>query len=306
MILLAKETTEQRILRAADKLQPEIRRVFLNAVEQLKKAVPIGKLADLLEQGALTEAMEALSAVQLTGEQLAPIRDAIHAVTADTAQFAAAELNLDFALVNPRAVRFAEEQAGRLITGLDSETRTAVRDIIVRGQREGLNVRNQAMEIRRIVGLTRRDALAVDRHLAGLLESGMREARAGELADRMSARLLRRRAENIARTETINAANSGVRLSWETAKDGGLLPQSARMVWIVTPDSRLCPLCAPMDGVTVQIGEPFSTDRRATEFKVTSQTGGDRIDVAETVPMETITTKTPPLHSSCRCAVGLA
>ncbi len=293
--------SEEQILRAADRLQPEIRRVFLNAIEVLKKQVPVNQLADLLETGDLTGALEALSEVKLTGEQLAPIRDAIHSVTASTAKLTSAELGMDFALVSPRAVRFAEEQAGRLITGLDSETRTAVRQIIVQGQREGLNVRNQAKQIRRIVGLTQRDALAVDRFLNASLEAGTRQTRAFQLADRMSNRLLRRRAENIARTETLNSANSGVRLSMETAQDQGLLPQSAELVWIVTPDSRLCELCAPLDGVTVSLGDPFQTDVRATSFDVQ----GQKVTVAETVPMETMTTLNPPLHPSCRCAIGL-
>ncbi len=307
MTLLLKETLEQRTLQIADQLQPEIRRTFIEAVEAAQRSLPIGVLSDFFDEGNIQGALEA-AAINLTPAELEPITDAILQTTLKTAELAAIDLNLEFALVNERAVRFAREEAARLVTSVSSETERAVRDIVVRGQREGLNARLQAQEIRRVVGLTDRDARAVDRFYTGLLDretSTTTLARAGELADRMSARLLRRRAENIARTETIRAANMGTQLAWQTAMDGGLLPCTTEKIWIATADSRVCPICAVLHGQVVSVSETFDISQRATEFTRIGSGANLRFRPSKIVPMTNPSAElTPPAHPSCRCTMG--
>ncbi len=304
MTLLLKETLEQRILRIADQLQPEIQRTFIEAIAAARRSIPIGELSDFFDEGNIQGALEA-AGVNLTPAELEPITDAILQTTLKTAELAAIDLNLEFALVNERAVRFAREEAARLVTGVSSETEKAIRDIVVRGQREGLNARLQAQEIRRVVGLTDRDARAVDRFYTGLLADGTNQARSRELADRMSARLLRRRAENIARTETIRAANMGNQLAWQTAMDGGLLPRTTEKIWIATADSRVCPICAVLHGQTVSVSSTFDISERATEF--TRIGSGENLSFrpAKKVPLTNPSAElSPPAHPSCRCTMG--
>ena len=308
MTLLLKETLEQRTLRIADQLQPEIQRTFIAAVEAAKRSLPIGVLSDFFDEGNIQGALEA-AGVNLTPAEWQPITDAIFNTTIGTAELTAIDLGLDFKLVNERAVRFAREEAARLVTSVSSETERAVRDIVVRGQREGLNARSQAQHIRRIVGNTDRDARAIDRFYVGLLDretSTVNLARAGELADRMSARLLKRRAENIARTETIRAANMGNQLAWQTAMDGGLLPRTTEKIWIATADSRTCPICAVLHDQVVSVSSTFDISERATSFERTG--GGESLDfrVAEKVPLKKPTAeRQPPAHVACRCTTGL-
>lgn len=302
MTFLLKETTEQRILRIADSLQPEIRRTFLNAIAELKRSVPIGQITNLLEEGKLTGVLEALSDIRLTPQQLAPINDAILQTVTLSAKLTVAEFGLDFSLVNERAVRYARETAGRLIVGIDSTTTEAIQDIVSRGLREGVAPRSQARLIQQIVGLTPRDALAVDRFKTGMLQDGIREALAGDRVERMARRLLRRRAENIARTETVRASNLGTQFGWDAAQDAGLLPQGTQKVWIATEDSRTCPICAVLDGNTVDLGDNFDVSVEATAFTIE----GQEIRVTATRPMKRpSTTRTPPAHNSCRCSLGL-
>ncbi len=302
MTLLLKETTEARILRIADSLQPEIRRTFLNAITELKRSVPIGQITNLLEEGKLSATLEALSQVSLTPQQLAPINDAILQTVTLSAELTVAEFGLDFSLVNERAVRYASETAGRLIVGIDSTTTEAIADIVSRGLREGIAPRSQARLIQQIVGLTPRDALAVDRFKTGMVRDGIREALAGDRAERMARRRLRRRAENIARTETIRAANMGTQFGWDAAQDAGLLPQGTQKVWIATEDSRTCPICAVLDGKVVPLGEVFDVQVEATSFTI----DGQEIRVSGTRPLRRpSTTRTPPAHPSCRCTQGI-
>jgi len=299
---ILKETPEERILRIADELQPEIRRSFLGAVGELKKVVPVGELTELLETGRITAALDAVSEVKLTAEQLKPIQDAIAETTLRSATVTAAEYGLSFTAVNERAVRFATSQSGWLIREIDSETRRAVANTVSRGLREGLAPRQQALIIRESVGLTNRDAGAVNRFFFGALESGLRPSLARERAERMAARLLKRRAENIARTETIRASNMGTQIGWEAAQDAGLLPLDTEKIWIATEDSRICPICAALNDQVVGLGDSFDVHEEATAFTIDGQT----ITVAERRPLRRpSTTRTPPAHASCRCTLGV-
>ncbi len=78
------------------------------------------------------------------------------------------------------------------------------------------------------------------------LDAEQADARAGRLADRM----LRRRGLTIARTETITSANAGNRELIRSAVERGLagVGQMTRF-WLVTPDDRLCPICAAIPGM---------------------------------------------------------
>ncbi len=81
---------------------------------------------------------------------------------------------------------------------MTDETRLAVRDVVQRAVERGGAPKVQAREIRQLVGLTRRQATAVDNYQAALKE----EDRPPEQVERMTARyrdkMLNMRANNIA------------------------------------------------------------------------------------------------------------
>ncbi len=309
-VLLRKETVEQAIHRIAAGLEGEIRDAFLTTVTSLKRRLSVNAMTELLETGDITGALRHVGGLEITAADLRPITDAIATVTTQAAQATAAEFGLAFNVVNERAVRFATEQGGRLITQVSSNTVEAVQNIVAQGLREGIAPRQQAQLIKEIVGLTQRDALAVDRFLKGAIDSGMNRTQARRQAERMSARLLKRRAENIARTETMTAANMGTQLGWEAAQDGGLLPPGTEKVWIATEDIRLCPICAALDGQVVDMGQGnFDATQEATSF----DTKDGVVTVADTRPRKpprnpnvSYTPRTPPAHASCRCTMGIA
>lgn len=83
------------------------------------------------------------------------------------------------------------------------------------------------------------------------------------------------RAELIARTEIMTAANEGQRQSWDQAVDAGLLSGTERREWIATETA--CPLCLALNGSTAKLGESYPAG------------GGDG----------------PPLHPRCRCTEGI-
>jgi hypothetical protein len=103
----------------------------------------------------------------------------------------------------------------------------------------------------------------------------MQEATGEDATDRIAAVVGDDRAEVIARTESMTAANEGQRQSWDQAVDAGLLPQDATRVWIAAADP--CPECEDLDGEEVALDEEYPND------------GGDG----------------PPLHPNCRCTEGI-
>lgn len=183
-----------------------------------------------------------------------------------------------FDATNPEAVRWAETRAARLIVEVGRETRRAVREIVSRAFSEGIPPREAARLIKDVVGLTSRQAGAVAGLRARLAAKGVRAAEVQRRTSRYASRLRRRRALTIARTETMAAANEGQRQLWLQAKASGYLSDQDRRRWVVTPDERLCEVCAPMRRATA----PLAAD---TWTKVDG----------------TVVTLPLPAHPNCRC-----
>lgn len=148
-----------------------------------------------------------------------------------------------FDRTDPKAVKWIEEHGGDLINGITDETRSQVQALVEQAFTEGVEVSDLAEQISGVIG--------------------------GDDA----------RAELIARTETMAASNEGQQEAWSQAVDDGLLTGNEKQEWITTPDDRLCPICAPLDGEQVGLNEYFDVD-------------GEQLDG-------------PPAHPNCRCTVGL-
>lgn len=208
------------------------------------------------------------------------------------------DVGLQFDAQHPRARAWAEEHAAAMVVDIAEGSREAIRNIITAAFVDGIEPRVAARQIAEVIGLTVRDASAVV-GLRAKLEAaspgslvkagnvrirvpleGMTEEVINLRVSQYAGRLLRARAMNIARTETLAAANAGQTELWRQAEANGLLKPGATRVWLVTPDDRLCPECVQMDGQVRGLNEPFQDPT------------GAGIDG-------------PPLHPSCRCATGL-
>lgn len=211
---------------------------------------------------------------------------------------------------SPSMQRAARERTADLVREVEEESKRTIRRIILNSQRRGVPPSVAAKDIARVVGLTERQGLAVTNFSDGLRRlqrgelsrrqlarqwslgpkprrtTGLSDADIDRLAGRYADRLLRYRALNIARTETITASALGQQATWEQMLKRGVLPRDARKAWIVTRDDRLCPRCLSLDGVTVAVRGRFTEAPRPGK--------GERV-----------TTLTPPLHASCRCALAL-
>lgn len=188
------------------------------------------------------------------------------------------KLAMRFDLDNPYVFGWIDTHTAELVVQVTGETKKAIAGVIREAFINGDPPRKSAQVIRGLVGLTERDSKAVLNYWRTVASDGNRSAKTAEsMADTYGRKLLRRRAETIARHETVSAANQGVLRSYNQAEEQGLMLSTTMKEWIAAADSpRTCLRCLAMDGVKVPIGAPFVTDIGLISG--------------------------PPLHVLCRCA----
>jgi SPP1 gp7 family putative phage head morphogenesis protein len=248
----------EHVHKAADKFTSKFRKAALTAFKAghaaINRDLLIGAVTLRSHQGielAMNQAVMALDSslrealpALYTGVVEASGKAAAKIVSTQVSGLrAAADVKgFKFDVTNPRAVEWIKQHTADLVADVSETTREAIRNLVEDAFTEQYDVDELADQIEDLVG-----------------DAG--------------------RADTIARTETIRASNQGQQEAWDQAVDAGLLTGSEQQEWIVTPDDRLCPVCEPLDGVTVGLDESFSVD-------------GDEIDG-------------PPAHPNCRCTVGL-
>lgn len=87
------------------------------------------------------------------------------------------------------------------------------------------------------------------------------------------------RARQVGDNEEWAARTQAKQIVWMYGADKGVLPSTARRVWITADDERVCEVCGPLDGKAAPVGEQFKTS--LGKFW------------------------TPPTHINCRCDVVL-
>ncbi len=272
-----------KILHAvADQASPDIVKAFYRTIESARLGIPVDKIARYLKVYNLDQAIEAINWEQVVNTELTPeVRKTLRAVYEAAGEAPGGlpgKIELDFDIVNPRAIDYIKNEVGLLITNVNAETVAAVRDSIRSGFENGKGPRVMAEEIKEYIGLNRKQAGAFLRFKDDLIAKGIPEKRLQTLASNYYRRLQKERALLIARTETINAASNGYREQLIQASEQGLLDAVKwEIQWLVTPDDRLCPLCRQMSGKRREINGTYQSGPGAGK-------------------------KCPTLHPRCRCS----
>ncbi len=282
----------QSIHRIADRRIPEMARGFLKAVDEFRDELSLDAVRDLIERNLDPVALPFSLFDDALLDDWRPLVFEIQEKVAErTADFdvqkqdkpidtVGTEFGFDEA--DPRAIRNAETFAANLVAEVSANTKMGIRAIIAEGQRGRLTVDEMARRIREIVGLTERESKSVEAFRRGLEARGdLNPRQIEERTQRFYRRKLNQRARRIARNETLNAAQSGRQELWRQARDKGFLDTRRTVrVWIVAPDERVCPICAPMQG-----------QKRGLEEQFQSPVGPAALH--------------PPIHIQCRCDVRL-
>ncbi len=163
-----------------------------------------------------------------------------------------------FNVTNPRAIAYARTLSAENIVGISRTVRRTIRDIIADGIEEGSTPAEVARRIKNEIGLTPQYAGAVKNYRKKLIANGRSASEANRLAQKYAERLLKKRAQTIARTEIAIATNAGQHEFWRQMKDSGSIPPTAMRMWITAKDEKTCDICGPMDGLLAPIDGVWS------------------------------------------------
>ena len=286
---------DYRVLhRVADKVAPKLQKKIVAGLERFRELIPKSKLREALNSGDGGKVFSIIPWDKFS-ESFEDMKDDLKTVVVEVGEKSVAgldtpnrklkikkaeEAGVSFDLDDPSAENWARRHSSELITGVDTESKAAVRTIIADTLASGRGFGKAAQSIIDAVGLNERQALAVDRFRVGLEAAGLKPDAVDKRTEAYRKRMLRYRAETISRTETIRAANQGNLEAWKQASEKGEFDRNdASVVWIVTPDDRLCPICAPLSGQEIKMGEKFETELGAVDA--------------------------PPAHPNCRCSTAL-
>jgi hypothetical protein len=188
--------------------------------------------------------------------------------------------------VKQESLDWIKQRGARNVVEISGRTQRTLRKIVETGYKKGTPPAELADKIKRSVGLTDRQADAVDRRRALVLEQTGDATRANAIADKYAKEQLEHRAYMIAVTETKEAQEEGRDVAWADAMEEGELPKGTQRRWNATgiapvndKSSGMCEACEAMDGETVDFDEDFE--------------GPDG-------PI-----RRPPLHPLCMCTVEL-
>ena len=245
--------------RITSRLEPEIASAFVAAVKSvtLDNRI-IRRVGRLLRRGSDTAALTLLADYAngaIAPSLFARLSNALASASLAGARYA--ELpRYALARVHRTIETVARQQTGRLIRGLGDGQKSAFRRILARRVRQAHLGRGTGLEVDSIARDVLRLGTGLDRQRAGMLARRIGTGSAKALR-RYRDRLLVDRARTIARTESLRAANWGELEYWKRAKRAGAIDPRLVKRWILTPDERLCRLCASLDGVVTEIDEPW-------------------------------------------------
>lgn len=178
---------------------------------------------------------------------------------------------------NPEAIFWVNQYVANEIANITEATRNGIREVIANAIEQQMTPYNTAKEIKKFIGLTKNQVLGIRKYREKLEEAGLSPEKIDKKIQKQTLKLISKRAEDIARTETISAACSGQQLHWsDQVRKGFLKSEHLVKIWITTPDDITCEFCKSLDGKTTEINGFFP--------------GG---------------IQTPSLHTRCRCAIGL-
>lgn len=183
-------------------------------------------------------------------------------------------------------VRFwTEERSAAFVTEVTSTQIAGIQAVVQRAAvLENMSVDELSRVIRPMVGLTHPQAVANMKYYENLINSGVSQQKAKDLAIRYAARQHRYRGYNIARTELAFAYNQGSFEGTKQAQEKGYMGEVVK-IWCTADDERVCPVCGALEGQRVAMDDDFSFYTRLA------------------VPANPTIKRVPPAHPSCRCAV---
>lgn len=243
----ARRKVEQWIERNETALMDAIAHRPWTAVADMIPDEPWYEFQEFLQEELLAEAIDA----------------GFRAVNGPVGKATTPVLGYRFDATRPEASQWAARESGNMVTEITRGQRQVIRDVVSRGQVEGITVDQTARTVRQSVGLTTQQSGWVDnfyyRRVDENMRSGMGLNRAEQVARQQTSRyhdrIHRYRAETIARTEIARAASEGRQLAWNQGIEQGFISAKAQKEWIAESDA--CEICSERNGKKHPVGKPW-------------------------------------------------
>jgi len=169
-----------------------------------------------------------------------------------------AELGIDLVVpINPYSKTWMQQKSAELVVGISDGQKAKLRMLLSRNFERGVRPEAIIEEIEALVGLTETQAGWVVARQDLAIARGVPVGQAKGNARQFAAELLTRRAQTIARTETVDAHTKGLEDAWRLAQEGGFMPPGTKKIWEALEDERTSDICEELNGQEVLVGEPF-------------------------------------------------
>lgn len=270
--------TRRRFEVEAQKHRRSLFQSFMQTIADIKRALNFGNLTSAIESRNEAAVFDELN---LRRDYYGPFIEALRNIFIGGADYqldtlprrapgAGQQLVIRFQGDHPRARHWLESEGARSIVDINERQRQMVREVIDRGIESGANPRATALELvgrvhngRRVggvIGLTSREAASVQSYRQKLTDEGRKADQIDRMTAKLSNKLLKRRGERIARTETIRALNAGRQEGIaQLIESGQVDEQDVKKVWDATGDARTRTTHAILDGQKKPIDEPFTS-----------------------------------------------
>jgi hypothetical protein len=307
------EFTEAQIIALLDKVEPAMRADFLRMVGILRSDNKLETIAQLLETGRFDEALRLLpEASGIMGSSWVQSY-VLSGTTASKWLMDNANIIVSFDQTNTRAIAAMQENNLRLVQSFTEGQRQSSTQALIDGIRRGANPREIARDFRDSIGLAPSQQRAVSNYRRFLetsdsqalqralrdkrFDSTVRRALRGEITltpsqidkmvSRYSNRMVKHRAEVIARTEALRSVHEGNEELFRQAIESGQL-DIANVIreWFTAGDERVRSSHTTMNGQVQPFGEPFISGKGS----ILRYPGDPRAPAGEVI--------------QCRCAVG--
>jgi hypothetical protein len=177
------------------------------------------------------------------------------------------------------AFDYIQGYGAELVVGVNVTTKNGMKAILEKMVLENKAPAQIAQQLRKGgLGLTPKWAKAVDNRRDKLIAAGIDLDKVEKEVERYRKKLLRARASQVARTESINARNAGIQSAWNVAVSEGELDPLMGKIWLAKAP---CPICVELANLPpVPMNKPFISP-----------------DIGPIMR--------PPAHVNCKCGIGL-
>jgi hypothetical protein len=178
---------------------------------------------------------------------VAAMRAGVGAMSSPTVLFSSLPQGAVDAALNARVAELAQSMNGAMSN--------AVAELTAQGIRNRAGSRTLTAMLQNAVALTRGQVRSLAILQASLEEREVTDAQQARAIDSRAAGLRAQRAATIARTEIATAYNRGTQLAVESVV--GSDTAGVTKTWRTQADEVVCPICGPLDTVTVGLLETF-------------------------------------------------